>query len=378
MEHKRSKSVNRVVSKNSIREILSVLPAFLISKCLVFLAWLLSRLLSGTFDPVNGERFERGLMAWDGDWYASIVTNGYDDVIREGIRFFPGYVILGRFFNSFIPGPASVALILIANLASLTALLAIKKLVFLETHDEQLAKRSVWILSVFPSAFVLTWAYAESLFLTFSICCFVALRKEDWKSVIFCSFVAALLRPTGLLLTIPIFCVVCKNWKVSPRKIAFQPTIALLSGFIGSGTYILWASLKFDQAFAPIRAQESLRGSFVDPFSRVIRGVWRVLTGASATETLHVVSALLLLFLLVKLFKNWPLRYGLFSASCLAVALGAENINSLERYALNGFPIIFGVLLLSNQRRLRFAVPLVSACCMVSLCVFAWLGVYVP
>ena len=142
--------------------------------------------------------------------------------------------------------------------------------------------------------------------------------------------------------------------------------------------YILWASLKFDQAFAPIRAQESLRGSFVDPFSRVIRGVWRVLTGASATETLHVVSALLLLFLLVKLFKNWPLRYGLFSASCVAVALGAENINSLERYALNGFPIIFGVLLLSNQRRLRFAVPLVSACCMVSLCVFAWLGVYVP
>ena len=164
MEYKRNKSVNRMISKNSIREILSLLPAFLISKCLVFLAWLLSRLLSGTFDPVNGERFERGLMAWDGDWYASIVTNGYDDVIREGIRFFPGYVILGRFFNAFIPGPASVALILIANLASLTALLAIKKLVFLETHDEQLAKRSVWILSVFPSSFVLTWAYAESLF----------------------------------------------------------------------------------------------------------------------------------------------------------------------------------------------------------------------
>ncbi len=77
MEHKRSKSVNRVISKNSIREILSVLPAFLISKCLVFLAWLLSKLLSGTFDPVNGERFERGLMAWDGDCCASFVTNGY-------------------------------------------------------------------------------------------------------------------------------------------------------------------------------------------------------------------------------------------------------------------------------------------------------------
>ena len=101
-------------------------------------------------------------------------------------------------------------------------------------------------------------------------------------------------------------------------------------------------------------------------------------TGASPTETLHVVSALLLFFLLVKLFKEWPLRYVLFSASCIAVALAAENINSLERYALNGFPIILGVLSLSSQARLRFAVPFISACCMVSLCVFAWLGVYVP
>ena len=112
-----------------------MLPAFIISKCLVFLARILSKLLSGTFDPPNGERFDRGLMAWDGDWYASIVTNGYDDVLREGIRFFPGYVIVGRFFDVLIPGPASISLILIANLASLIALVAIKKLVFLETRD---------------------------------------------------------------------------------------------------------------------------------------------------------------------------------------------------------------------------------------------------
>jgi hypothetical protein len=62
----------------------------------------------------------------------------------------------------------------------------------------------------------------------------------------------------------------------------------------------------------------------------------------------------------------------------LAVALGAENINSLERYALNGFPIILSVLLLASQPKFRLAVPFVSACCMVSLCTFAWLGVYVP
>lgn len=378
MKSERIKSLNWTSSSNFCREALLVLPAFIISKCLVFLAWILSKLLSGTFDPPNGERFDRGLMAWDGDWYASIVANGYDDVVREGIRFFPGYVILGRLFDVLIPGPVSISLILIANLASLIALVAIKKLVFLETRDERLAKRSVWLLSIFPSSFVLTWAYAESLFLTFSIYCFIGLRKEQWKTVIFCSFAAALVRPTGLLLTIPILWTIWENRKINQRRGLFESTAALSSGFIGSGIYILWASLRFDQTLAPIKAQESLRGSFVDPFSRIIKGIARVFTGASPTETLHVVSALLLFFLLVKLFKEWPLRYVLFSGSCIAVALAAENINSLERYALNGFPIILGVLSLSSQARLRFAVPFISACCMVSLCVFAWLGVYVP
>ncbi len=378
MKPGRIKSVKQMIDTSFRQEVLSVLPAFVVSKCLVLLAWLLSKLFSGTFDSPNGERINRGLMAWDGDWYASIVTNGYDDVLIEGIRFFPGYIFAGRFFNSFIPGSAAVSLILIANIASLITLMAIKKLVLIEKGSEELAKRSVWLLSVFPSAFVLTWAYAESLFLALSIFCFVALRKEQWKIVIFCSFAAALVRPTGLLLTIPIFCAIWESWKINQRKMSFQPIVALISGPVGSGIYILWASLHFDELFAPIKAQESFRGSFVDPFSRVIKGVSRVLTGTSATETLHVISALLLLFLLVKLFKDWPLRYGLFSSSCMVVALGAENINSLERYALNGFPIILSVLLLVSQPRLRLAVPFVSAFCMVSLCTFAWLGVYVP
>ena len=378
MKPGRIKSVKQMIDTSFRQEVLSVLPAFVVSKCLVLLAWLLSKLFSGTFDSPNGERINRGLMAWDGDWYASIVTNGYDDVLIEGIRFFPGYIFAGRFFNSFIPGSAAVSLILIANIASLITLMAIKKLVLIEKGSEELAKRSVWLLSVFPSAFVLTWAYAESLFLALSIFCFVALRKEQWKIVIFCSFAAALVRPTGLLLTIPIFCAIWESWKINQRKMSFQPIVALISGPVGSGIYILWASLHFDELFAPIKAQESFRGSFVDPFSRVIKGVSRVLTGTSATETLHIISALLLLFLLVKLFKDWPLRYGLFSSSCMVVALGAENINSLERYALNGFPVILSVLLLVSQPRLRLAVPFVSAFCMVSLCTFAWLGVYVP
>jgi len=364
--------------KDFVREIFSVLPALLFSKFLVLLAWLISKLFSGSFESAYGERFDRGLMAWDGDWYSSLVVHGYEGVLEEGVRFFPGYVIAGRFFDFLLPGSANTSLIFLANLGSLFAFLAMRKLVFLETGSEKLAAKSLWVLAVFPSSFVLTWAYAESLFLSFSIACFIALRKENWKMVALCSFVASSLRPTGLLLVVPILCTIYENWKSGQRKNFFEPMMALLSSFAGGGIFILWASIQFEETLLPLKAQESLRGSFIDPVSRLFKGIWRVATDTSATETLHIVAALLLLFLLVKLFKDWPSRYGLFASSCIAVALGAENINSLERYALNGFPILLSVLLLSNHPRLRLALPFVSSCCMVSLCVFAWLGAYVP
>ena len=367
-----------LLGKDFSREIISVLPALLLSKALVLFAWLLSKLFSGAFEPTNGERFDRGLMAWDGDWYSSLVLNGYDGVLEEGVRFLPGYVMAGRFFDALLPGSANTSLIFLSNIGSLFAFIAMKKLVLLETGSEKLAVKSVWLLAIFPSSFVLTWAYAESLFLTASIFCFIALRKENWKIVALSAFLASSLRPTGLLLAIPIICVLCENWKQQDRKNFLNPLIALFFSFAGGGIFVIWSSVHFGQPLAPLKAQEALRGNFVDPFSRLFKGVWRVFTNNSSTETLHIISAFLLLFLLVKLFQDWPLRYGFFSTACIAIAMGAENINSLERYALNGFPVILSVLIISGYPRLRFAVPFVSACCMVSLCVFAWLGVYVP
>ena len=43
--------------------------------------------------------------------------------------------------------------------------------------------------------------------------------------------------------------------------------------------------------------------------------------------------------LLVLTFRWWPASYGVFAALVLAAALGAENLNSLERYGLNAFPL---------------------------------------
>jgi hypothetical protein len=104
-------------------------------------------------------------MAWDGDWYQSLLVHGYDGVSVEGVRFFPGFVLVGRLADAILPGGPGVALVSLANVSALVAAVLLHRLVLLETGNRAVARRAVWALSLFPPAFVLVWAYGEGLFL---------------------------------------------------------------------------------------------------------------------------------------------------------------------------------------------------------------------
>ena len=69
------------------------------------------------------------------------------------------------------------ALILVSNLAALVATALLFVLVRRETADTDLARRSIWFLSLAPAAFVLVMGYAESVLLCLFLGCFLALRR---------------------------------------------------------------------------------------------------------------------------------------------------------------------------------------------------------
>ncbi len=62
----------------------------------------------------------------------------------------------------------------------------------------------------------------------------------------------------------------------------------------------------------------------------------------------------------------------------LVAALSAENLNSLERYGLNAFPIVLTLALLTRDDRVDRSVMAVTAGGFVALASLAWLGAYVP
>ncbi len=352
---------------------LAVVPAWLAARLLVAAGWLVARLVAGSDVP---HALERGLMAWDGDWYASLVVHGYDGVPLEGVRFFPGYVLLGRLVDTVLPGGPATALVAVSNAGTLVAMVLLHRLVVVETADRRLALRAVWALALFPPSFVLVWAYAEGPFLALAVGCLLLLRRERWWAAGLLAAAAAVLRPTGALLAVAALCAV---WRpVSGARSPVGRAVAVAGGPLGAAGYVAWASWHFDEPFLPLTVQRELRGDPVDPFRRLWEGLGELFGPEALGDGLHVVAVAVLLVVLVVLLRAWPLRYGAFAAACLVVALAADNLNSLERYSLNGVPIVLGVATLAGRRRLGGAIPVASGLALVALSAAAWSGHYVP
>lgn len=354
-------------------ELLVVLPAWITARLLVAAAWVAVRLAGSGSGP---RPVDRGLLAWDGDWYQSLVVHGYDGVAAEGVRFFPGFVLVGRLADAVLPGGPGVALVVLANLSAFVATMLLYRLVLLETGRRIMARRAVWALSLFPPAFVLVWAYGEGLFLALAIGVLLCARRERWLAVALLALAAGLVRPTGALLAVPVLGAVWRPTESSgrlPERIA-----AVAGGPVGVGIFVWWSSAHFGEAFMPLNVQRSLRGDPVNPVRRLVDGIGEVFGGEAMGDGLHIVAVAALLVLLVVLVRNWPLRYSAFAASCLVVALAADNLNSLERYALNGVPFVLAVATLASRRRLGPLVMAVSATTMPILAAMAWWGSYVP
>ena len=352
---------------------LVVLPAWVAARVLVGVGWLVARLLADGEEPYA---LGRGLLAWDGDWYQSLMLHGYDGMPLEGVRFFPGYVFLGRLVDVVVPGGPATALLLVSNMGTLVAMLLIHRLVMIESSDDGLARRAVWALALFPPAFVLTWAYAEGPFLALVVGCLILLRRERWWEAALLAAAAALVRPTGALLVVPALCAVARP-SVPARSIVGR-LAAVAAGPAGAGGYVLWASLHFDEAFIPLTVQSRLRGDPVDPVRRLWQGLGELFGPDVLGDGLHIVAVVALLVALVVLLREWPLRYGAFAAACLVVAVSVDNLNSLERYSLNGVPIVLGVATMAGHRRLGGLVPVASGLALVAMSAAAWSGSYVP
>src|SRR5204863_9840006 len=129
---------------------------------LLFIAWLA---------PAGGPSIKDRLLAWDGDWFMRVATQGYPHtysfdasgaMVGNGLAFFPAYPLLIR--SLWVLGvPADIAALSISWLAGAAAA-ALLYLLGTAFADKRVGLALTALFVAQPMAVVLSMGYSEALF----------------------------------------------------------------------------------------------------------------------------------------------------------------------------------------------------------------------
>ena len=326
-------------------------------------------------NPAAHLRVHQGLLAWDGGWYEAIAGHGYATAGRQSVRFFPGYPMAARVLG-WIPGiGVGTALMVIANLCALAAMAALLVLVRHDLGDSALARRSVWLLALAPSAYSLVLGYADAALMLCAVVTFLAARSGRWWWAAVAGLVAGLVRPVGILLVVP---VVIEVWRsaggsrpggTAPpvarpgrrdpgRRPWAAPLAAVVAPVAGTAAYLGWVGAQFGDPWLPLRVQQQNghRGALTVPLAAMWHNLDSVVHGHHVGSALHIPWVVLSVALLVVAFRRLPLSYAAFATAVLAVSITSSNLDSFERYALGAFPLVIAASTLTSRRGVEVVV----------------------
>jgi hypothetical protein len=138
---------------------------------------------------------------WGAQRYLAIAQHGYKTPFD--FAFFPLFPLLTALLTPPL-GNWSYLIVgmLISNGALLGTLFVLYQLA-VDSGGEQVARRTLLYLCIFPTAFFFFAAYNESLFLLCITGAFLALRKQRWWLAGLLGFFATLTRSVGILLVVP-------------------------------------------------------------------------------------------------------------------------------------------------------------------------------
>lgn len=278
---------------------------------------------------------------WDSVWFYEIIKSGY---IREGLTaFFPLYPISVRLVSKllFFIQPVLVGLGL-SSIFLLGALLVFYKLLRLD-YDEESSHRAVFYLLIFPSSLFYTLIYSEGLFLLLSISCFYLARIRRWGWCGILGFCAALARPVGVLLLIPLLL----EFLISKRK-DWGFGLSLIP--LGVVSYMVYLSKKFSDPLLFFHVQKE----------------WGRFSSDWVSSILNSLNPIKLLFFLsfavgsAVVFKKIRRSYGVYIFLNLLPCLVSGSFMSINRHFAVLFPFYILLSHLGKNRLLDRSITLVS------------------
>jgi hypothetical protein len=365
------------------RDLRVAFPAWLLAHALTFGALGLARYAvdHGHVHKAGAAfRARQGLFAWDAAYYRDIAERGYHGVEYLGVRFFPLVPLLARGLGAAMGGRYGLALIVIVDASALAAGALLHRLVRTDVGDAALARRSVWLISLAPPAFVLALGYAEATFIALAIGAFIGLRSRRWLLAAACGVLAGLTRPTAALLALPAAVEALRGWSTSRARDRIRRLAAVVAPVVGIAIFLAWSAIANHDTFRPLRAQSDrrLRGNAVSPITALLHEARGVVHGTHIGSALHVGWALVLIALLTVSIRRLPVSYSVFAGASLLVSLSTKNLESFERYSLAAFPFVVAGATLLTRKQVERIVLAAAAAGMAGYAVLAFLNYSTP
>ena len=161
--------------------------------------------------PFESTRFAETFAAWDSGWYFDIAQRGYywSPTGPEQPRLLPalpdadaGAGLAVRRAGTGRCGSSGIALSYACLFLGLAVLHRLTATTF--GGDREAARRTVLYVAVFPFAYFFTQVYTESLFLLTSVSAVAAAVASRWGWAGLFGALAALTRPNGILIAVPL------------------------------------------------------------------------------------------------------------------------------------------------------------------------------
>ncbi|WP_055599735.1 mannosyltransferase family protein [Streptomyces aureus] len=306
---------------------------------------------------------------WDSVWYVRIAENGYgyqatlpNGDVHPDLAFFPLLPALERGLSDVLPLDAATAGLLVSWTAGLAAAWGMFR-----CGEQAFGTRAGVLLAVlwgvYPTAFVQSMAYTETLFTAFAAWSLYAVLRGRWILAGALCVAAGLTRPTAVALIaalgITALVTLVRDRRLPPRTVA-----GVLIAPLGWLAYIAYVGVRQDSATAYFDVQAAW-GNSIDGGVALARFI----AGLPWPAALGLCAALALLGWLVALCvrQRQPLPLLVYTTGVVFVSLvGAAYFGSRPRLMMPAFGLLLPPAVALARLRVRTAVPVLAGLALAS------------
>ena len=287
---------------------------------------------------------------WDAQHYLDIATIGYHG---KDIAFFPLYPFLMKVLGNLI-GDHLVAGLIISNLAFFVALAYLYALTKKEFGDDSTAFHAIFYTAIFPTAIFFSAVYTESLFLALTVASVYYARRGNYVTSGIVGGFAALTRPEGVLVALPLAYEIWRGWREGQRTAAFRGLIGLALVPTGLFVYMSYLYALVGDPMAFDKVQANWNRHLAPPWVSITNTFHQIAIHplASPTTVNHLIELMFtfaFLVLMVISFRVLRPSYSIYFAASLLVPMSTASLMSMPRFELVVFPA-FMLLALWGRR----------------------------